>query len=91
MYLLLLLFNLGLNVAYSGVGAAMVAASYSGVDAARSWRGHGSALILQGAGLLILDGIAFFAARTRLAEILRVTGDLSARALPTGVGFTLSI
>lgn len=87
----ILLFNLGLNVAYSGVGAAMVVASYQGVDAARSWRGHGSALIVQGAGLLVLDGIAFFAARARLAEILRVTGDLSARALPTGVVVTLTI
>lgn len=87
----ILLFNLGLNVAYSGVGAAMVVASYRGVGSARAWRGHGSALILQGAGLLVLDAIAFFASRTRLAEILRVTGDLSARALPTGVVFTLSI
>ncbi len=87
----ILLFNLGLNVAYSGVGAAMVVASYRGVDAARAWRGHGSALIMQGAGLLVLDGIAFFASRTRLAELLRVTGDLSARALPSGIVLTLSI
>lgn len=87
----ILLFNLGLNVAYSGIGAAMVTASYQGVDHARTWRGHGSALILQGLGLLVLDGIAFFASRARLADLLRVTGDLSARALPMGVALTLSI
>jgi len=87
----ILLFNLGLNVAYSGVGAAMVAASYQGVDHARSWRGHGSALILQGAGLFVLDGIAFLAARSRLADLIGMTGDLSARATPFGVVLTLSI
>lgn len=87
----ILLVNLGLNVAYAGVGTAMVTASYHGVDAAGSWRGHGSALILQGLGLLVLDGIAFFAARARLADLIGVTGDLSARALPTGVALTLSI
>jgi hypothetical protein len=87
----ILLFNLGLNVAYSSVGAAMVTASYQGVDHARAWRGHGSALILQGLGLLVLDGIAFFASRARLADLLRVTGDLSARALPMGVMLTLSV
>jgi len=87
----ILLFNLGLNVAYSGVGAAMVAASYQGVDHARAWRGHGSALILQGAGLFVLDGIAFLAARSRLADLIGVTGDLSARATPFGMVLTLSI
>lgn len=87
----ILLFNLGLNVAYSGVGTAMVTASYQGVDAARSWRGHGSALILQGVGLFVLDGIAFLAARARLTDLIGVTGDLSARATPMGLALTISI
>lgn len=87
----ILLFNLGLNVAYSGVGAAMVAASYQGVDHARSWRGHGSALILQGAGLFVLDGIAFLAARSRLADLIGMAGDLSTRATPFGVVLTVSL
>ena len=87
----ILLFNLGLNVAYSGVGAAMVAASYQGVDHARSWRGHGSALILQGAGLFVLDGIAFLAVRSRLADLIGMAGDLSARATPLGVVLTVSL
>ena len=87
----ILLFNLGLNVAYSGVGAAMVAASYQGVDNARTWRGHGSALILQGIGLFVLDGIAFLAARTRLADLISMTGDLSARTTPFGAVLTISI
>lgn len=87
----ILLFNLGLNVAYSGVGAAMVAASYQGVDHARSWRGHGSALILQGAGLFALDGIAFLASRARIADLIGVAGDLSARATPVGFVLTVSL
>ena len=87
----ILLFNLGLNVAYSGVGAAMVAASYQSVDHARTWRGHGSALILQGAGLFVLDGIAFLAARSRLADLIGMTGDFSARATPFGLVLTLSV
>lgn len=87
----ILLFNLGLNVGYAGVGAALVAAGAHDVDHARSWRGHGSALILQGAGLFVLDGIAWLAARSRLADLIDVTGDLSARALPAGWALTVTL
>ncbi|MEM6782373.1 MAG: hypothetical protein AAF624_01375 [Bacteroidota bacterium] len=61
----ILLLNLGLNVAYSAVGATLVAVSYRGVNSNLSVRGHGAALILQGLGLFILDGIAYLDTRGR--------------------------
>jgi hypothetical protein len=84
----ILLFNLGLNVAYSSVGGTLVAVSYYGVDNARSLRGHGTSLILQGAGLFVLDAIAFLGSRGRLAELIDVGGTLSARAFPAGFALT---
>lgn len=87
----ILLFNLGLNVAYSAVGTTLVAVSYRGVTSARSLRGHGTSLILQGAGLIVFDAIAFLGSRTRLAGLIDMAGTLSARALPTGVSLTWHI
>lgn len=84
----ILLVNMGLNVGYSAVGSAMVIASYNGVDSASSWRGHGTALILQGAGLLLLDTIAWAGARTRLTDLLALPGSLSAQVAPTGASVT---
>jgi hypothetical protein len=86
----ILLVNLGLNVAYAGVGATMWAAGRRGVDRAGRWRGFGTSLVLQGVGLLVLDGVAFLASRARLADLVGVAGNLSARALPSGAAFTLT-
>ena len=85
----ILLFNLGLNVAYSAVGATMLGASYYGVDNAGRWRGFGTSLILQGVGLLVLDGIAFWASRGRLALLLDAGVQLSVQTVPTGAALTL--
>jgi hypothetical protein len=85
----ILLFNMGLNVAYAGVGTAMVVAGYRDVRSARSWRGHGTALILQGVGLLVLDGISLVASRSRLVDLLRVPGDIAAFAAPGGIGLSV--
>ncbi|PSQ90997.1 MAG: hypothetical protein BRD30_03885, partial [Bacteroidetes bacterium QH_2_63_10] len=85
----ILLFNLGLNVAYSAVGATMLGASYYGVDNVGRWRGFGASLILQGVGLLVLDGIAFWASRGRLSSLLDAGVQLSVHAAPTGAALTL--
>ena len=85
----ILLFNLGLNVAYSAVGATMLGASYYGIDNIGRWRGFGASLVLQGAGLLVLDGIAFFASRSRLSSLLDAGVQLSVQAAPTGAALTL--
>ena len=85
----ILLFNLGLNVAYSAVGGTMLGAGYRDVSNADRWRGFGTALILQGAGLLVLDGIAFFASRTRLGTLLGPNSDLAVHLHPTQVAVAL--
>lgn len=85
----ILLFNLGLNVAYAAVGGTMLGAGYRGVTNAGRWRGFGSALILQGAGLLVLDGVAFLASRTRLGDLLTETAAVSLHAAPSRVALTL--
>jgi len=85
----ILLFNLGLNVAYSAVGGTMLGAGYQDVTNAGRWRGFGTALILQGAGLLVLDGIAFFASRTRLADLLAGQTDLALHASPSHITLAL--
>lgn len=85
----ILLLNMGLNVAYAGVGTAMVVAGYRDVRSARSWRGHGTALVIQGAGLFVLDGVALLASRTRLADLLRLPEGIVG-ALGPG-GFVLSV
>jgi len=85
----ILLFNLGLNVAYSAVGATMLGASHYGVENVGRWRGFGTSLILQGVGLLVLDGIAFWASRGRLASLLDAGTQLSVQAGPTGAALTL--
>lgn len=42
----ILFLSLGLNVGYSAVGAAMLGASYYGIDNVGQWRGFGTSLIL---------------------------------------------
>ncbi|MFB6231450.1 MAG: hypothetical protein ABEL04_09855 [Salinibacter sp.] len=85
----ILLLNLGLNVGYSAVGTTMLGASYYGIDNVGRWRGFGTSLILQGVGLLVLDGIAFLASRGRLASLLDAGVELSVQAAPTGAALTL--
>lgn len=85
----ILLANLGLNVGYMGVGTAMVVAAGEGVDREDAWRGHGTALILQGMGLLALDAVSWFASRSRLGNLLAMPGDTSAAAGPGGLALTV--
>ncbi len=87
----ILLFNLGLNVGYAAVGGTMLGAGYRDVANAGRWRGFGTALILQGAGLLVLDGIAFAASRTRLTTLLDAGTALSLQPTPTGLTLTVSL
>ncbi len=84
-----LLINLGLNVGYAAVGATLWAVSGRGVSRPAAWRGHGQALVVQGLGLLVLDGIATLGTRTRLDALV----DLAASASlgPTADGLTLAI
>lgn len=65
-----LLFNMGLDVAYIAVGTTLVIASYHGLDNPREWRGHGAAVIVQGAALLSLETIEWIRSRKRLRQLL---------------------
>ena len=82
----ILLANLGLNVGYMGVGAAMIIAAGEGVSRGDAWRGHGGALVLQGLGLFALDAISWAASRSRLSGLVSMIGDASASAAPGGIG-----
>ena len=85
----LLLLNLGLNVGYAAVGLTMLGAARSGVSHADRWRGFGGALILQGMGLLILDGIAYLGSRSRLRALLHPSSSLSVTVTPTRLAITV--
>ena len=65
----ILLVNLGLNVGYVAVGAALHIASSRGLRQGDAVRGHARAVMVQGVGLLVLDGIAWAASRVRLEEL----------------------
>ena len=86
-----LLVNLGLNVAYSAVGATMVIASHRGVSNAEAWRGHGAALVLQGAGLLVLDGIAYLGSRQRLGALVDLADSATLSAGLGGVRLVVGL
>ena len=78
----ILLVNLGLNVGYAAVGTTLWAVSGRGVSNPAAWRGHGIALIVQGAGLFVLDTVAYLGTRTRLGDLV----DLGAASLTAGPG-----
>ena len=74
---------------YSTVGAMMLGASYYDIDNVGRWRGFGASLILQGVGLLVLDGIAFWASRGRPSSLLEAGVELSLHVAPTSAALTL--
>ena len=84
-----LLVNLGLNVGYAAVGGTLLAVAGRGVSTPAAWRGHGAALVLQGAGLFVLDGVAYLGTRARLGAL----ADLASRATwsASGAGFVLVV
>ncbi len=71
------------------VGATLVAVAGRGVSNADAWRGHGAALVGQGLGLLVLDGVAYWGTRGRLGALV----DLAGRAWvgPSADGLALVI
>lgn len=65
----ILLVNLGLNVGYILVGGTLALASGQGLAHGRAVRGHGLGVVVQGLGLLVLDGIAYAGSRSRMATL----------------------
>lgn len=86
-----LLVNLGLNVGYAAVGATLWAVSGRGVADPAAWRGHGVALVLQGIGLFVLDGIAYLGTRARLGALVDLAASASITAAPGGVALVIGL
>lgn len=73
-----LLLNLGLNTGYMLVGGTLIAVAPGTSENAGRWRAHGAAIVVQGAALLVLDGIAYAGSRRRqlaLAESVAWSTD----------------
>ena len=87
----ILLVNLGLNVGYMAVGGTLLAVAGRGVSTPDAWRGHGSALVVQGLGLLVLDGLAYIGTRARLGALVDLAGSTALVALPDGVGLVVGL
>lgn len=86
-----LLVNLGLNVGYAAVGTTLWAVSGRGVSNPDAWRGHGIALIVQGAGLFVLDGVAYLGTRARLDALVDLAASASLAAGPGGLTLTVGL
>lgn len=86
-----LLVNLGLNVGYAAVGATLWAASVRGVANPEAWRGHGQALVVQGLGLLVLDGVALLGTRARLSALVDLATAASVTASADGLALVVPL
>jgi len=78
----LLLVNLGLNVGYMGVGTALAVAAGQGLGRSDEVRGHAYGVIAQGAGLFVLDGIAWLASRGRMDGLVELVGSAELALIP---------
>lgn len=87
----ILLVNLGLNVGYMAVGTTLLAVSGRGVSHPEAWRGHGSALVVQGLGLLVLDGIAYVGSRARMDGLVDLASSVAWIPMPDGLAIVLSL
>jgi hypothetical protein len=91
----ILLVNLGLNVGYMAVGGALWIASKRGLRSGDAVRGHAAAVVLQGAGLLVLDGVAWLSSSRRLDALREIVESVSlsvgpaAGSLSVGASFPL--
>ncbi len=85
----ILLLNLGLNVGYMAVGGALALAANHGLAHADAVRGHGLGVVVQGLGLLALDGIAYAGSRSRMEALRTLVERVEVGAVPGTVEVTL--
>lgn len=84
--------NMGLNAGYVAVGTTLYAVgARAGVDRPEVWRGHGAAVIVQGLGLLALDGIALVGSLDRSGRLLELVGALAVVPVPGGIGLVVPL
>lgn len=84
-----LLVNLGLNVGYAAVGATMIGAAGQGVRNPEAWRGHGAALVVQGAGLPALDAVVYAGSRGRYRRLAQA--GIAVAPVPGGASVTVRL
>lgn len=77
-----LLVNLGLNVGYMGVGTALAIAAGRGLSRPDEVRGHAYGVIVQGAGLFLLDGVAWLSSRARLDTLVEMASATEIGLVP---------
>jgi hypothetical protein len=82
----ILVVNLGLNAGYMMAGGALVWAGGQGIDRGDELRGHATAVIAQGFGLLVLDGLAWLGHRGRMQGFADLLDGTRAGVWPDGNG-----
>ena len=82
--------NMGLNAGYVAVGGTLLAVgARAGVSRAAEWRGHGLAVMIQGVGLLVLDGVALVGSAERLGALRDLVAVLA--PTPGGLGVVVGL
>ena len=84
--------NTGLNVGYVAVGTTLYAVgARAGVARPDAWRGHGAAVVVQGLGLLVLDGVALAASRTRQGALVDLLSGVAVVPAAGGLAVTVAL
>ena len=81
--------NMGLDAGYVAVGATLWIVAARGVRAPDAWRGHGRAVVLQGAALFALDAAVLAGSSGRFEALARLAGDVA--LVPAARGMTLVV
>ncbi len=81
--------NIGLDAGYMAVGATLWIVAARGVQNSDAWRGHGRAVVLQGAALLALDAVVVAGSSGRFEALARLAGDVA--LVPAAHGITLIV
>lgn len=85
----ILLVNIGLNVGYILTGGALAIVAGHGLNHGAAVRGHGLGVVVQGIGLLVLDGIAYAGSRSRLEALQGLVERVEVGAVPGSFDVTL--
>ncbi len=80
----ILVLNQGLNVGYAMTGAGLWVASGRGLRNGDEGRGHAQAVIVQGLGLFVLDGVAWLGHRERMRTLREWFDGAEAAVSPGG-------
>ena len=83
--------NLGLDAGYVAVGATLWIVAARGVANPAAWRGHGRAVVLQGAALFALDAVVLAGSSGRFEALARLAGDVAVVPTAHGLGLVVGL